>query len=347
MKSQSRSALSLAHMLAIAATTMAVGCEYGGFGLPGATEPHDDFSDETFGEPVDDEETGGAGVGEPVEPGDVEAPVEPEVPEGPAPEAPLGIVGPHWPGPCVVSFVPLAENDTRSLGHLEFAYDDEGRTTDEWQDDDGDGEPETHVLHERDGAGRLRTSSWDYAFDGRFDALRFYSFEEGKRMRVLDDLDNDGLFDAVTTTSLGADGRPEMVEFDLDNDGFPEIRQMLVFDDAGRLSQQSDFDLRTTDQATTHRYVYDAQTGHLQSIDSDRGDDGRLDEQRSYTWTAQGYAATEELQIFTYGPEGEEAFTAEKTAWRRDADGNAIESTHELPDGQVSRRAFYNYTCWR
>lgn len=342
MKSQRRSAVSLA--LTLATASVAAGCEYAGYGLPGATTPHDDFSDETFDAPANDQE-GEAPVAE--GPGEIEAPVEPEAAAAPAPEAPLGIVGPHWPGPCVVSFVPMTENATRSLGHLEYAYDDEGRTTDEWQDDDGDGEPDTHVLYERDAAGRPRTVSWDYAFDGRYDALRFYTFEEGKRMRVLDDFDNDGLFDTVTTTSVDVNGRPEMVEVDLDNDGLPELRQVLTFDATGRLAQQADFDLRTTDRATTHRYVYDAQTGHLQTVDTDAGDDGRIDEQRAYTWTAQGYAETEERQVFVYGPEGDEAFTAEKIAWRRDGDGNVLESTHQLPDGQVSRRAFYDYACWR
>jgi hypothetical protein len=347
MKRTPRSAVPL-FLTALAAASLAAGCEYGGFGLPGAVDPHNDFSDETFDQPAND----GEGVEAPAEPGEapVDAPVDPgELPveAPPAPEAPVGIVGPHWPGPCVVSFVPVAEDDTRSLGHHEFAYDEEGRTTDEWLDEDGDNEPETHVLYDRDALGRPHTISWDAAFDGRIDALRFFAFEEGKRIRVLDDLDNDGLFDAATTTSLDAGGRPELTEIDGDNDGEPEVRQFLTFDDLGRLSVQADFDLRTTDQATVHRYTYDPTEGFLQSIDTDVGDDGRLEEQRLFTWTAQGYAATEEHQVFVYAAGGEEAFTAEKISWRRDADGNPIESVHELPEGQVSRRAFYDYTCWR
>lgn len=351
-----------------AAALLALGCE--NVALQAINPISDDNSGEFFDAPSDDSvpepganEPGAANPGEalPGLPQDMPAPADdqenppentdPVVPDPDevdpaAPVALPGVIGPHWPGPCIVVTTPPAADATGALSIVEFAYDDAGRTTDEWRDLNADTTPDEHAIQTYDADGRLASVSWDIGFDGSIDAVTFHTHEEGKRSRTLRDFDNDGIFDSVSTLLLGDDGRPAVEETDSDVDGIADFRSIFGFDAQGRFSFQIGVDLVNTQTVGIDQYTYDAESGRLASVDTDLAGDGSVDRQRLYAWTPEGYELSQTMQsIVTI--EGTEAVTTDaRTTWSRDEHGNILEAVIERFDGETSVRERYDYTCW-
>lgn len=345
------SSLNLGMTAAVA--LLALGCE--GLALPIANDVSNDFSDETFDSPANDQEAppadenidapaGGAEVpdsdpvGSDPRPGDIVQPVDPREPS---------VLGPRWPGPCRAVTMPADPMSTSPLATVEFAYDDAGRPTDEWRDTNNDTQPEEHFIQQYDDTGRLASIAWDNGFDGSVDALTLMTWEEGKRSRTLHDHDNDGIFDAITTTALTADGRAERTDYDADGDGTAETRRSFSYDAEGRIAFEIVADLIGTEPADTITHIYDPETGRVSTIDTDLASDGQVDAQVLYAWTPEGDAQSETIQnIFDF--EGTQAAATEiKTTWQRDQYGNIQEAFIERFDGQPSVRVRHDYGCWQ
>jgi hypothetical protein len=346
-----RRSLNLGMTAAVA--LLALGCE--GLALPIANDVSNDFSSETFDTPANDQESppgdepgdapaGGTEVpnSDPVEgdplPGDLGHDIDPREPS---------VLGPRWPGACRVVTMPADPMSTTPLGAVEFAYDDAGRATDEWRDTNSDAQPDEHIVQQYDDTGRLVSIAWDNGFDGSVDALTLMTWEEGKRSRTLRDDDNDGIFDAITTTSLAADGRPERTEHDADGDGIAETRRSFSYDAEGRIAFEIVADLIGTGPADTITYIYDPDSGRLSTIDTDLASNGQLDAQVLYAWSPEGDAQSETIQNIIDFEGTQAAETEIKTTWQRDPHGNIEEAFIERFDGQPSVRVRHDYGCWQ
>lgn len=276
----------------------------------------------------------------------VEPPAQGEAPPPATGDDPTVAEGPQpYAGPCVIRSFSDDPMDTQARALVEFAYDDKGRVTDEWQDADANGEPDRHDVRTFDAEGRLTSLAIDFGFDDTIDAVTLYTWEEGKRSRTLEDRDNDGIFDAITSTQY-AQGRPWFREEDADADGAPETRRTFAFDGEGRLAFEIAADLVGTRANDTVTYRYDADNGRLVAIETDVGSDGALDAQILYTWTPEGRTESETIEQFPAPEDTQAVRIIQRTTWSHDDIGNVTEALIETDDSREVRVQRYDYGCW-
>ena len=261
------------------------------------------------------------------------------------PDEPM-VFGPHWPGPCIATRFADDPDSTVSLSRTEYAYDDLGRVSDEWRDENGDGTPELHAIQSHDSEGHPASIAWDRDDDGESDATTIYVREPDGSVRTVEDLDNDGVIDAVQLALFDFLGRPMLIETDSDADGSPETRQELAYDFMGRLSFVADTDLVAGYTSEVADYLYDSTSGLLARVQFDEGADGVPDRRSLHTFSPEGYQTGMTDQVLTPGGSSQTVTTVGETTYTLDAAGNLVHQRVERFDSGASRRIRYDYSCW-
>ncbi len=257
-------------------------------------------------------------------------------------------VGPRFPGPCIVATRVDDDENTGFSTRTSFAYDEAGRQTDVWYDDeDADAAPNLHEYRTLDALGRPLSEHVDVGDDGEVDATTTYvrTDDEPSRWEALMDQDQDGDIDSVRRGVTRADGQPIYEELDAENDGEFEQRIDYGVDELGRHAATRIRDLvgGTTLALQTILYVGDGT--RLQEVLIDWGGDGTDEERTVFEYDRYDHRIAMQTELRTGGPDGTGAVVL-RTEDEVDAAGNVLRRQTMYFDGTPGTESLFDYSCF-
>ena len=249
----------------------------------------------------------------------------------------------RFPGACNTRVFSLNVSGQRYDHELEFAYDEDGRWTDQWTLDAPGASPSYHLIRTLDGAGLPVTIHADQGDDGHFESTVLFAREPGREREITDE-GNDGALDRIKVTLFDAQGRPNYEFTDADADGLDDVRVHFLYTELGHLDARVHINPQTRNLSLVESFLYDAK-GRLVQRSDDEGADGSIDliESRSYDALGNMVERVEARPI--HGVSGGTE-TVSLTTLSHDSSGNVTDEVHERFDGSEGFRRRSDYSCF-